>query len=283
MGWKTRGGRRYYYRSIRQSGRVVSEYVGAGADIDLIAAYETAERDRREMAAADWRSERARLVAQDRAQAERFDQVEVLARLALEAAGYHRHHRGEWRRRRMSDQIQTPAPVKDPPPPATVDELRAVLAQAQKGDESALPRLRELFRADPARMIALCHGELARFAEDAAINRMAGRNLAFREAMVQKLAALRVELAGPEASPAERLLAERVALCWLDCHDWEIRHNSAMQGEGLTFRQAEHWQKMRDHAHRRYLQALKTLATVKKLGPAIQINVARNQVNMAGR
>src|SRR3954467_14164341 len=99
MGWKTRGGRRYYYRSIRQGGRVVSEYVGGGETAALIAALETAERDKREVAAADWRAERARLVAEDRAQAERFDQVEILVRLLLEAAGFHRHNRGEWRRR----------------------------------------------------------------------------------------------------------------------------------------------------------------------------------------
>ena len=206
-------------------------------------------------------------------------------RLALEAAGFHRHKRGEWRRRRMGDLTvgRADAPAADPPVPARVDELRDILTRAQAGDETALPRLRELFAADPARMLEVCRADLARVAEDVALDRMAGRNLLFREAVGRKLDSLRGELAGPGASPAERLLAERAALCWLDCHDWEIRHNQAMQSrDGLTFRQAEHYQKMRDRAHRRYLQALKALAAVKKLGPAIQINVARQQVNVAG-
>jgi hypothetical protein len=293
MGWKTRGGRRYYYRSIRQGGRVVSEYVGAGEDVGLIAALETAERDKREAAAADWRAERARLVAEGRTQAERFDQVEILVRLLLEAAGFHRHNRGEWRRRRMSDQTETPTPVQALPSPAsptparprptTEEELRDVLKRAGKGDRTALPRLRELFDLNPEGMVAACHGDLARVSEDVAVDRMTGKDLTFAEAMRRKMAMLRDELTGPDPSPMERLLVERVVLCWLDCHDWEIRHNAAMQSEGgLSFRQAEHYQAMRDRAHRRYLQALKTLASVRKMGPAIQINVARKQVNVSG-
>jgi len=38
-----------------------------------------------------------------------------------------------------------------------------------------------------------------------------------------------------------------------------------------------------DHAHRRYLSALKTLALVRKLAvPVLQVNIARKQVNVAG-
>jgi hypothetical protein len=38
-----------------------------------------------------------------------------------------------------------------------------------------------------------------------------------------------------------------------------------------------------DRAHKRYLSAIKTLATVRKLAvPVLQINVAKQQVNVAG-
>jgi hypothetical protein len=38
-----------------------------------------------------------------------------------------------------------------------------------------------------------------------------------------------------------------------------------------------------DRAHRRYLSAIKTLATVRKLAlPVLQVNIAKKQVNVAG-
>jgi hypothetical protein len=38
-----------------------------------------------------------------------------------------------------------------------------------------------------------------------------------------------------------------------------------------------------DRAHKRYLSAIKTLATVRKLAlPVLQVNIAKKQVNVAG-
>ena len=91
------------------------------------------------------------------------------------------------------------------------------------------------------------------------------------------MARLRKEVAGDDPSPVERLLADRVALCWLALHDAEIRF---AQAKDLTIKQAEFWQKRIDCAHRRYLSAIKTLATVRRLAfPALQVNIARKQVN----
>jgi hypothetical protein len=131
-------------------------------------------------------------------------------------------------------------------------------------------------------------GDFARLAERAALERVAGKGLAFREALTLKLMALRRELAGPDPSPVVRRLADRVALCWLDGHDGEVRHHQATTeafragAGGLSWRQHEHYQRMRDRAHRRPLQALKTLAQVQKLGPALQIHLAKVQVHQAG-
>jgi hypothetical protein len=100
MGWKTINGRSYYYRPKREGGRVVTEYVGGGEAASLIAQFETADRDRRDMQRHDERAERERMDAEDRAFAEWFQGVEVVANAAIEAAGFHRHHRGEWRKRR---------------------------------------------------------------------------------------------------------------------------------------------------------------------------------------
>ncbi len=52
---------------------------------------------------------------------------------------------------------------------------------------------------------------------------------------------------------------------------------------GLSIRQAQWHERKIDHCHRRYLSTLRTLATVRKLGvPAVQINMAHQQVNVGG-
>jgi hypothetical protein len=284
MPWKVRNGRKYYYRSIREGGRVRTEYVGTGPAAEaaeLIDRFEGLERERANRA---WRERRQATEAADQAVARAFAGVEVVARLALESAGFHRHKRGEWRRSRMGEPSREAGAAGPPAMPGPGPDILGLLKRASKGDESAMPRLRELFRADPARMIKISGGDLAWQAQISVVKRLAAENLIFEHGLGEKMEALRSELAGPEAPAVERLLAERVALCWLDAHDWEIRHNQAMQGPGgLSFRQAEHYQKMRDRSHRRYLQSLKTLVTVRKLGAfTIQINVDKQQINLGG-
>lgn len=103
MGWETRNGRGAYYTHTRRVGRrFVREYHGAAGSpmAQLAAAEDALHREAREQAARDRRDERER-------DAEAELPLEVLAAVGqallgttLLAAGYHRHDRGEWRRRR---------------------------------------------------------------------------------------------------------------------------------------------------------------------------------------
>jgi hypothetical protein len=88
-------------------------------------------------------------------------------------------------------------------------------------------------------------------------------------------------LAGASPSPAESLLAETVAMAWFALRMHEAHFFSASTpGGGLTFNQAKFHLTKIDRAHARLMSALKTLATVRRLAvPAVQINVARQQVN----
>ena len=100
VGWEERRGRPYYYRARKLGGRVVKEYVGTGPAADLAAEQDAAER--RERAAA---RERARQIESREAPAvaalaELGRVLDGLAAAFLIGAGYRRHHRGEWRRRR---------------------------------------------------------------------------------------------------------------------------------------------------------------------------------------
>jgi hypothetical protein len=99
--WETRNGKgRYYTRANREGGRLVREYLGAGAygeywaAVDAQARLERAERDAALFTEIDELVELDKLVAASAAN------VETAAREALAAAGYQRHERGEWRKTR---------------------------------------------------------------------------------------------------------------------------------------------------------------------------------------
>src|SRR3954452_19201129 len=101
MGLVYRNGRPYLYKSVREGGKVKSRYVGSGEDALLINALETIDRDEQDYERHQQRAERKRLDDLERALDEMAEQARDLAREALTAAGYHQHHRGEWRRRRV--------------------------------------------------------------------------------------------------------------------------------------------------------------------------------------
>ncbi len=101
MAWETRQrGGRYYTRSKKVHGRVIREYVGTGLVGQLAAAADERERAQRQAQQAAWQADQERIESAIAPLEEFCDVVETLARASLLLAGYHRHHRGEWRRRR---------------------------------------------------------------------------------------------------------------------------------------------------------------------------------------
>jgi hypothetical protein len=50
----------------------------------------------------------------------------------------------------------------------------------------------------------------------------------------------------------------------------------------MTMAQGEHHQRRIDRAHNRHLSAVRALAQVRKMGSAVQINIAEKQINNAG-
>jgi hypothetical protein len=89
----------YYYTAERAGGRVVKRYVppqvaGLAATLDALA------REKRAAETAEVRAERDRLAALDAALTSLDELADDVAAGAMLAAGYHRHHRGPWRKRR---------------------------------------------------------------------------------------------------------------------------------------------------------------------------------------
>jgi hypothetical protein len=162
--------------------------------------------------------------------------------------------------------------------PTGAEEMRQLLERAQGSDTSTLPVLQKMLQ-DPA-MVDRLGGDLAWQAEIWFIDAIAGNNLSWREAIVRKMELLRADLSGPNPTPVERLLVERIVGCWLQVQHANICYARAKE---LSFAGGDYYQRWIDRAHRRYLAAIKTLAVVRKLAiPVLQVNIARRQVNAAG-
>ncbi|MDA1052704.1 MAG: hypothetical protein O3C40_19795 [Planctomycetota bacterium] len=155
----------------------------------------------------------------------------------------------------------------------------AIIERAQSGDEDAMPALREILDRVPS-IREVLGADLDRTVEYSISKSLGGEdNLAFREAIKRKLAALREELEGPTPSPTERLLVDRVVACWFQVQEADLRY---AQAGDCSLAQADYHLRRQDRAHRRFLTGMKTLATVRKLGlPVLQVNIGENQVNVA--
>ena len=167
----------------------------------------------------------------------------------------------------------------------TIEEAKptaaaSVVRRAANGDESAFVELREVLEN---KQVAEMLGNLSRRIEGQLIENVGRNDPLLREGLPRKLQHMREELAGPNSTPLEMQLVERVVLCWLTVHEIEHRFN---QMKDLPLKQAEACQKRIDQAHRRYLSAVKMLATVRKLAiPVIigQLRISQQQINFDAR
>ncbi len=211
--------------------------------------------------------------------------TEALAHVVLTASGYHRH-KGEWRKRRVSQNKKNSArgtPAKKDRTPLqefleTEEGILELFRQAEGGDETVLPALREALDKGPE-LASIC-GDLASSAERALIQEMAGKNLLLQEAVLHKLKIMRAELAGPSSTPLEKIMVERVVTCWLAVQHAEMLVAQQTFGK-VTVQQVELYQRRLDRSHKRYLSAIRALAQIRKLGPTVQVNIAEQQVNVA--
>jgi hypothetical protein len=274
MAWE----RGYYYRVRKVKGRVVREYVGCGLVAALVAELDDQERTARETMKALWRSKKTLFERLDADVRSLIEITDCLTRAALLVAGYRQHRRGEWRKRRnggREDMLKPTLTTAPLPTPKTGAEVRTLVRRAQDGDKATLPALRALLQNRA--VIELLGGDLARRTVRCRIEKAAGTDLAFREALLRQLDVLRDGLAGSAPTPIEELLVERILLCWLDLHLLEFQ--LAVQMERLSLTHEEFSDRCRDRAQRRYLSALKALATVRRLAlPVLQVNIAKQQL-----
>ncbi len=163
---------------------------------------------------------------------------------------------------------------------ATVAKLRDLAERAQDGDEEAVLDIRKILDGSPDLAWRFIKGP-AKMAESALIDEITkDEDLAFKEFLRHQLESMRVEVVGENPSPLERLLAERVVATWRQVQLFEGLYALGMKNEVMS--QGDYRQQRLDRAHRRHLSAIRTLAHIRKLGPAVQINIAEKQINTAG-
>ncbi len=161
--------------------------------------------------------------------------------------------------------------------------LVAMTKLASEGDERAARALLEACRAVPR--LWDCLAVLPSHAQRAWADLFAGHSAdaeVSRRVVEQDIARKRQEVAGENPSPLEALLAERVALCWVAAQQADAQYARKL-AEGMSFREGEYYARRSEQANRQLLRAVQTLATVRRLlTPTVQLNVAENQINVAG-
>ncbi len=157
------------------------------------------------------------------------------------------------------------------------DDLAHLVRRGMVGDHDALPAIRDRFDQEPELWTQA--KALSTQVEQAWLRTLTDDDLVTREILTRQVGVLKATLAGPNASPLEQLLIDRICACWLAVQQAELKSASRLQRH-MVLSTAE--ENRLDRVNRRFLGAVKALAQVRKiLMPKVQLNVAQQQINLA--
>ncbi len=281
MSWETHGSQRYYYRVQRNhQGRLTKTYYGSGATAQRAAQEDDHKRTLRQQ---------ERLVQQQVHDLETqlttlTNVVRTLVAASFLGQGFHQHQRGDWRRWRhlpMHHQQEGAYAMEEFSVPVesgtSYDTLKNLVQQAQEGDTAVLPVIRDLLDQVPA--LWDDSRVLAHQVEKAWTNALSGQDLMSREIITREVQGLRSQLLGPHPTPLERLLIDRVCVCWLAVQHAELHAARRFNERAVVLTPSE--EHRLDKVHHRFLTAVRELARVRKLlkpTPNLQVNIGTNQI-----
>jgi hypothetical protein len=101
MAWEQRGKQTYYYRSARVDGRPCRLYFGGGEAAQLVARSDEERRTERQRTAQSDADYQRKFLLAHMAIGEVANALNLLTSATLLVAGYYRHDRGPWRKRRV--------------------------------------------------------------------------------------------------------------------------------------------------------------------------------------
>jgi hypothetical protein len=140
--------------------------------------------------------------------------------------------------------------------------IRELADRAHRGSEQALAHLRRLLDNCPEIWEQV--GDLARHAELAWLDLLAGEDRLMHEAVKRQILKVKGDLLGTHPTPMERLLVDQAVACYLAVQHAEM----ALAAPGSTSpAQAAIRLRRAESSQKRYLAALKTLARLRATVP----------------
>ncbi len=147
------------------------------------------------------------------------------------------------------------------------EQLHKLINAARKGDLQARKQLTDFL--DRTRMWASA-GDVAQRAIDQWIQTIAPTNCPeLVRAIEAKLAQLWFALGGPDGTTLERLLIQRIQVCWLQTHYADVAFAAANRMQGMSDKFIRAACERVETCQRSYLRAIRELAVVRRLQPAI--------------
>jgi hypothetical protein len=156
--------------------------------------------------------------------------------------------------------------------------VKNFVQQAQQGDLNTLPLIRHLLDQVPE-LWENSH-VLAHQVEKAWTNALSGHDLMSKEIIAREVEGLRSQLLGPQPTPLEKLLVDRICICWLAIQHSELHSAKRFSERAVVLTQSE--EHRLDKVHHRFLSAIRELARVRKLlqpTTNVQVNIGANQTN----
>ena len=191
-------------------------------------------------------------------------EVKQVAALVMRSAGYHQHDRGAWRRRRVQ-------PVRE----ESVAELNTLMATARQSEAAARRHFDAFIGVDPDQaadttdlLIKLHDGDLIQTHERRLLAQIEPVDHLRREALRRRVMQLRTDLEGPgPVSAVERIIIDRVLVCWLSVMESEARVIRAGDSGSILS------QKHLDHASKRLNDVVKALSQIRKTPASHRLSV----------
>ncbi len=163
--------------------------------------------------------------------------------------------------------------------------LRTLSEKVEKGDKGARKRLRKAVRESSPEVISRA-SDISRRGQWALIRTASANDPLTKEALLARVELISADVAGPDPSPLEVLLTERICSLWVLIEVLELLMSAQLSPSKSRdhlgpVSYLQHVLKWQESASRRFLSAIKTLAQVRRLQSRMPNSLTNVQINLS--